>query len=217
MGKKKGLFQALIDFLSDRSPFMTWVGRTALLAVLNLCWLLCSLPVLTGGAALIALYTVLMERADCTYDAALKRFVYIFRSRWKDSFPLWLWTLAVCGGLAVSWQIVLSQGLTNRFLFMAPLLLASIVVLFTLLWLYPLLAAGIPPKKAIQTAFVLGLREVWRSLLLLILAASAVVFALWCFIASMTLAGIWFLLGFTPIACIMLKLIEGVLPEALHK
>ena len=43
---------------------MSIVGRIAFLVVLNLCWLMCSLPLVTMGASTAALYSVLLERQD---------------------------------------------------------------------------------------------------------------------------------------------------------
>lgn len=45
--KKPGLWQRFSNLVSDSSPLMTRVGQVALLAVCNLCWLVCSLPVVT--------------------------------------------------------------------------------------------------------------------------------------------------------------------------
>jgi hypothetical protein len=128
--------------------------------------------------------------------------------------PLWLWTLVVSACLSAAWLSALRLKLTDRFVLMAPLLLVSAVVSFTLLWLYPLLAAGETPGLALfRTAFLLGLRELWRSLGLLILDISAIFLAFWCFSTSWTLTGIWFLFGYAPIACVKLLLMGAPLQD----
>ena len=68
MKKKRTFSNMITGFFNDDSKFMTFIGRVALLASANVCWLVCSLPAVTGGAALIALYTVLLERKEQTYS-----------------------------------------------------------------------------------------------------------------------------------------------------
>ena len=214
MKKKRSFGQSILDFLGDSSPFMTLVGKAAFLVVLNVCWLVCSLPVVTGGAALIALYTVLTERKEQTYDTAFKRFFQVFAKTLLPSLPLWLLTLGVGTALATAWRIVLRENLADHFFLLAPLLLASAVMAIALLWLFPLLASGETSwREALPAAFLLGLRELGRSLLLLLLEGAGVLLAACCFTASLTLTGIWLLFGFAVIAWGKLLIMEGVLEK----
>ena len=51
MKQKKRFWQSVIDFFGDSSPFMTLVGKVALVIAANVCWFLCALPVVTAGAS----------------------------------------------------------------------------------------------------------------------------------------------------------------------
>ena len=165
MKKKRTFSNMITGFFNDDSKFMTFIGRVALLASANVCWLVCSLPAVTGGAALIALYTVLLERKEQTYDTAFKRFFQVFAKTLLPSLPLWLLTLGVGTALATAWRIVLRENLTDHFFLLAPLLLASAVMAIALLWLFPLLASGETAwREALPAAFHLGLRELGRAL-----------------------------------------------------
>lgn len=196
MKKKRTFSETITEFFNDDSRFMTFIGRAALLAAANVCWLVCSLPVVTGGAALIALYTVLTERKEQTYDTAFRRFFQVFVKSLPSSLPAWLLALAAGGVLASAWRIVLRDGLTDRFFLVAPLLLASAAAAIVLLWLFPLMATGgMSWRQALPLAFLLGLRELGRSLLLLLMETAGVLLTLWCFAASLTLTGVWLLFG----------------------
>lgn len=196
MGKKKTFGQAIIDFFADSSPFMHAVGQAALVAAAGLCWLVTTLPVFTGGAALTALYTVLLERTHLTYDVAFRQFFRCFRRQFRRTLPLWLLALAVCGVLSAAWYLAFSLGLTNRFLLMLPLLLASAAAAFTMLWLFPLLAArDLGRTETLAAAFLLGLRELWRSLILVLLEGAAAALTLFCAHGPLTLTGLWLLFG----------------------
>lgn len=207
MQKKTGLFHKIALFFGDNSPFMTRVGRIAALAVLNLCWLLCTLPVITGGAALTALYTVLSELNTLSYTGAFRRFFQVFPRRLRNTLLPWVATVVILAGLAAAWHTVLSANLTDNFAAMTPLLLVSCLLLFTVLWLFPLLALrrerGL---AALAAAFLMGLRELWRSAVMAVLAVVALVLPLWCAETSLVMVGLWFLFGFSPIAWLMLRI-----------
>ena len=214
MRRKGSLWQSILGVLGDEAPLMTGVGRVMLLVILNLCLLLGMMPVITGGAAWLALYTVLLERGEWNYVTACGRFFRVLRQKLKASIIPWLVTLLAVGGLAAAWRIVLERGWTDNFLLMLPLLLATVVIAFTVLWVYPLAAASdMSWRQAVPAAFLLGLRELWRSLALLALEALLAALALYCAAGPLTLKGIWLLLGITSIELLKLRLIAGKLPK----
>lgn len=214
MRRKGSLWQSILGVLGDEALLMTGVGRVMLLVILNVCLLLGMMPVITGGAAWLALYTVLLERREWNYVTACGRFFRVLRQKLKASIIPWLVTLLAVGGLAAAWRIVLERGWTDNFLLMLPLLLATVVIAFTVLWVYPLAAASdMSWRQAVPAAFLLGLRELWRSLALLALEALLAALALYCAAGPLTLKGIWLLLGITPIELLKLRLIAGKLPK----
>ena len=85
MKKKRSFGQSILNFLGDSSPFMTLVGKAAFLVVLNVCWLVCCVPVVTAGASTAALYAVLLERGEHSYLSAPPAFFRRFRSRRRHS------------------------------------------------------------------------------------------------------------------------------------
>ena len=214
MRRKGSLWQSILGVLGDEAPLMTGVGRVMLLVILNVCLLLGMMPVITGGAAWLALYTVLLERGEWNYVTACGRFFRVLRQKLKASIIPWLVTLLAVGGLAAAWRIVLERGWTDNFLLMLPLLLATVVIAFTVLWVYPLAAASdMSWRQAVPAAFLLGLRELWRSLVLLALEVLIIVLALYCAAWPLTLMGIWLLVGIMPIELLKLRLIAGKLPK----
>lgn len=160
MKKSPGLWQKFSRLLSDGSPLMTRVGQVALLVVCNLCWLVCSLPVVTMGAATTALYAVLIKRRELGFDAALGVFFRALRQNWRTATALWLPAMALGAvWLAAAW-LTAAQGLLNNTFALLPLLVSGAVWAFVVLWAFPLLAAGCRGAGTIlRQAFVLGLGE----------------------------------------------------------
>lgn len=214
MGQKRSLWQTIMKTVQDDGPLMTGVGRGIRLVVWNLCLLVCLLPVITGGAGWIALYAVLWEGGERSFAASCACFFRKVRQTFKASLLPWGITLLAVGGLAGAWRIILAQGWTNRFVWMMPLLLATAVTAFTVLWLYPLLAvSGMPWRRAIPAACLLGLRELGTSFLLLILEAVLAALALRCAAGPLTLTGIWLLCGIAPLEALKLRLMRKTLSK----
>lgn len=210
--KKPGLWQRFSNLVSDSSPLMTRVGQVALLAVCNLCWLVCSLPVVTTGAATTALYAVLLERRELSFDTAFTAFFRAFRRCWRTATALWLPALVL--GVVWLWAAWLTavQNLLNNAFALLPLLVSGAVWAFVVLWLFPLLAIGCGrPGALLRKAFLLGLGELWRSMVMLVI--ELVPLALFFLYARtfMILTGFWILLGFALLALLKLLVMEPVL------
>ncbi|MEG1658192.1 MAG: DUF624 domain-containing protein [Oscillibacter sp.] len=211
--KKKGRFREKIAaFFADTSPFMTMVGHIALLVVMNLCWLICSLPVVTVGASTAALYSVLLNFPSLSFDSAFKAFFQAFARRWKTATLLWIPYLAAGALLVLDWRLLTAQGLADNLGVNVLLLLAASVYCFSLQWLFPVLAAtGKGVIATVKLAFLLGLRELWRSFLLV--GLTCVPLFLFIFYAQtfMALWGCWLLFGFAVLAFLKSRLMAPIL------
>lgn len=115
----------------------------------------------------------------------------------------------------MAWRTALLGGLTNDLMLMLPLLLASAVTAITAAWLFPLLATERGTcRGALETAFLLGLRELGRSLAVLAVEAAAAALGLWCLSASLTAAGLWVLFGAAPAAWLTHRMMAAALRTA---
>lgn len=217
MKQKRSLWQSVASVFKDTSPFMTKVERVALLAELNLCFLLTALPLVTAGAALTALHTALSRFSTLTYGSAFRLYLRTFVRALRPTFLPWLLTLAAGGALTAGWYTALRFQLTDRFPVMLPLLLSGAVVLFTALWLYPLCAKELAEASALRTkellsaALLLGLRELLRSFAALGTALLSLLFLLWAAATSLTAVGLWFLFGVSPFALLQSKIVTSVI------
>lgn len=191
---------------------MAHVGRVALLVVVNICWLICALPVVTAGASSAALYTVLLAFPNLTFDTAFKAFFRAFARHFRTATLLWLPALALGALLVLDWRLMNAQGLTEHTVVLVLLLLAAAVYCFSLQWLFPVLsAAGRGPWGTVKLAFLLGLRELWRSFLLLALTCVPLLLFLFYAQTFMALWGCWLLIGFAVLAFLKAKLMAPVL------
>lgn len=213
MKGKKRFWQCVVDFLGDSSPFMTLVGKVALVIVVQVCWFLSSLPLVTAGAATAAAYAVFHERTELSYLTAVPFFFRRMGSLWKKATLLWLPFLMLGLFFTMDLWLLLRRQLFNNVLLLTPLLIAASLWGITLLWLFPLLsrrsaqAAG----TLLRAAFLLGLGELWRSfaaILLFLLPVAVLLFFPRIFWA---LSSLWMLAGFSLPAWIAWRLLEPVL------
>lgn len=122
------------------SPVMNALNKAVNLVILNLCFLLCCVPVVTAGAGLAALYSVNLKMAR-------NEEAYIFRSYWKafgenvkQATLCWLMVLA-CGAVCL-WNLrVIPQlpGWTRPALY-AGTFVCGAVCMIEFLYVFPYLA-----------------------------------------------------------------------------
>lgn len=211
--QKSSLLRRIFELASDSSPLMTAVGRLMLLVVLNLCWLVCSLPLISCGAATTALYSVLLDRGESSYLSAVPSFFRAFRRQFRQSTCLWLPYLLVGAALLFDFLLLSQHQALNNTLLLMPLLLSAALWGMSQLWLYPLLALDHTRScsAALRAAFLTALRELWRSLAgLAILTVPPALFLLYgkLFIQLLPL---WVLLGFSLPVRLALLLTEPIL------
>ena len=91
-------------------PMVRFLGRVAELMTLNLCFLVCCLPVVTVGASVTALYGSLFSREE---GSALRRFFRQFRGNFRQGTLLELILGAI--GLVLILDFQLLSQLEGRF------------------------------------------------------------------------------------------------------
>lgn len=77
-----------MNFFNIDSPLMKALGYVTDLAILNIMWLICSIPIVTIGASTTALYTCFMTHD--TESSYVKKFFKSFWSNLKKSTILWI-------------------------------------------------------------------------------------------------------------------------------
>ena len=137
-----------VRFFSYDSAFSQVVLRVTSSCYLNLLWLVCSLPVVTAGAATAALYAVTLKLVEDDTGHLTKRIFRAFRENFRQATALWLILLAggvvlaldgyivyhlravATGGIAVFWTLLL-----------ALIIAAAVAYAIILSYVFPLVAS----------------------------------------------------------------------------
>ena len=175
------------------TPFWSFMGKVADLVILNVLFVVCSIPIFTIGASWTALYfvTVRMVRKEEGY--LFKDFFRSFRENFKQATLIWLLVLAV---VAVFVGDILIYNMMPE---QIPQSIIYVVIGFgcltlgTVLYVFPLLARfENTTKNTIKNAFILSIINIPYTLIFIILLVIPVVLTMyvWEFLPIMLMVGI---------------------------
>ena len=172
-------------FFGMDSPIMNFLSKVTDFIILNLLTLLLCLPVITGGAALTALYYVMGRVARGEGYYVFQTYFSSFKKNFKQATCEWLMVLGIAALLFVDMSVLLHNdtGFPRMFIY---LLIAIILILFILLqFLFPLQSRfENPVKMTVHNTFMLSMAKFpyailmavcWALPVLLVMASMRVV------------------------------------------
>ena len=154
-----------VKLFSPDSKFMRFMSVLGDLMLLNFIFLLCSVPVVTIGASITALYTVVFRMVrEKDSRSVVVQFFRSFRQNFRRATLLWLLLLPAGGVLALDlWLFSVVTGVMRWLSILFLLLL--VLVLFTAGYAFPLLSQfenGV--KGTLKNALFLSLAYLPRTL-----------------------------------------------------
>ena len=165
------------------------------LMLLNVCWILCSIPLFTIGAASSALYTVLIKMRDGEDTKVVRRYFAAFRENFKRGTAVWLGLLlaaAVCGlDLYFANQMDSNAARVIALVGMAAVAMTAVSVF--------ILVARFENTwgNHLKNALLLSLSHAPRALLALALWGGMVLLTFFSFNTMYMMVLLWLMVGFT--------------------
>lgn len=127
-------------FFEIEGKFFTIMSRAADLFVLNILWIIFSLPIITMGASTTALFYVTMRMVKNEDSYIIKDFLYSFKSKFKQSTTIWLVMLTGLLVLFMGMLKVVKQDFGwNAGLFLV-IFFSGVIYVFLLVYLFPVTA-----------------------------------------------------------------------------
>lgn len=120
------------------NPITHMLGRLADFVILNVLWVICSIPVITIGASTTALYAVMLKLVKNEEGYIAKGFLKAFKENFKKSTMIWLVFLLLGILIAIDFFSLklmpgrLGGGLQVLFLVLGCMLVAASVYAFAL-------------------------------------------------------------------------------------
>ena len=162
-----------MKFFSYESKFSQLLLKLCNACMLNVLWFVCSLPIVTMGAATTALYYACLKivRDEDSHVAA--QFFHSFRQNFRQATQIWLILLG-CGlflGLDgyILYHLRLTSGGTMGVIWtlaLAAVIAAAIVLVIVLEHVFPLLASVENTSRAmLKNAFLIGTHYLFATIL----------------------------------------------------
>lgn len=178
------------------NPFWRFVGRLTDLVWLNILTLICCIPVFTAGAAISAMYRVLIFMTLKQDSGVTKMFFKSFKENFKDATIVWIPSFLILAVLFSNGYLIY-HGVLDSYVGLLKAsgisigIITAIVIMF-LCYVLPMISRyDSDVKTNVKNAFLLMLAYFPRSFCLLVICISP--------IALMMLSNIflvlWFLYG----------------------
>jgi uncharacterized membrane protein YesL len=182
-----------------KTSFVNMLAFLGDIVILNLLFLVCSIPIITIGASATACYagvsrTLQKRETGLVYKA----FFADFRAAFQQSTAAWLLELFILAILAGDlWFAIVYSEPDNKF-FIVFAILVGAGVLMASLWFYPLTARFQNKLGAqIKNAFLLAFAQFPRTLLALVMWVVMLALPLLVYEVFVYLGWLWLLGGFS--------------------
>ena len=185
---------------SPDSKFMTAMSRVADLAILNLLFLITSIPIVTIGASVTAMYTICFRFGTDREQGLFRSYFRAFGDNFKQATQIWL-ILLICGA-ACCFDVYLFLSLPSMLRYLAVVFcIALVLVVLVFSYAFPLLSQFENKNKNILTnALFLSLGHLPRSILLVVLNVLPWVLLVTNLITFLQLGFLWVAIYFSASA-----------------
>ncbi len=203
------------------NPVWRFIGKLGDLIVLNILWIVTSIPIVTAGASTTALYYVTLKLVRDEDGYTIKSFFKSFRENFKQSTIIWLIMLTV--GLILGFDLYFfmymqTEPSTLRTVMITVFGSISLIYICILTYVFPLQSRFYNPiKRTLFNAFFMSIRHILQTLGILVMDAAVVVLMFVTFFAAPQFSVLFFLFGFPLIAFVNSFVFHGVFKKYMPK
>ncbi|MCD7882366.1 MAG: YesL family protein [Lachnospiraceae bacterium] len=158
------------------NPFWQALGKLADLMILNICFLICCIPVFTIGAALTGLNYVTLKMHDGEEGYIIKSFFKSFRQNFKQATGMWLITILVAAILVG--DILILRDMTGMFYTVLRVIIIIICIACVMVFLYQyaiLARFDNTVRNTFRNSFIMAIADFPRTVAMIAIAAAAIV------------------------------------------
>ena len=170
-----------MNFLKPDSPVMNFLATLADLIILNLLFIICSIPVITFGAAYSAKYYVAMKIVRGEDNGVIVPFFKAFIRNFKQSTVVWFIMLIAIALITLDWRWTLYNGWANTALpYKIGIIAFSIVVALMTIAIFPTIARyEMKTTELFKAALIFVIIRFIPLILILALMIASVIACLW--------------------------------------
>lgn len=173
-----------------------FLGKVADFMILNILWIVCSIPIITIGASTTAMYSVMLKLVKNEEGYIAKGFLKAFKDNLKQSTLIWLLYLIFGIVIAVDFRLLGIMNPSIRTVIQVFLIFMSILLISMGIYGFALQARyENTVKNTLKNALILTVAKMPYTLLMLVITVAPVILT---FLTVRTLllgSLLWMLLG----------------------
>ncbi len=198
-------------FFNMEGPVFAFLSRLADLFILNILFLICSLPVITIGASLTAMSYVTLKMKDGEEGYIWKSFFRSFRRNFRQATLIWAGMLVMLAVLVTDFLLSRSMGGAMRSVFMVVTFIGMFLWMSVELYVFPLLSRfDNTVKGTLTNSMMIAIGYAPKTILLLAVTAAAVIISFWNGLTMMYAILFWMVLGFAVLSFIYSSVQIGI-------
>ncbi len=192
-------------------PLFNALNKFSDLIILNLLFVVCSLPVVTIGASLTALSYVTLKMKEGEEGYVARSFFRSFKQNFRQATIIWIFMLLVAVLMFLDFRIMRLYEGTLGTVIRISVYIGALLWSMILVYAFPLLARFVNSvAQTLQNAILLAIANAPRTLLLLAVIFAAAFLTLWNATTIIWGILIWLLIGFSAISYISSMLLVPI-------
>ncbi len=170
-----------MNIIKPDSPVMDFLRTVTDLIVLNLLFVLCSIPVITFGAAYSAKYYVAMKKIRGEDSGTVVPFFKAFIRNFKQSTIVWIIMLVALIVIGLDWQWIIYNGWANTALpYKIGIIVFSVLAFLMTVVIFPTISRyEMKTTELFKAAFIFVIIKLIPLVLITLLMIGSVIACLW--------------------------------------
>lgn len=157
------------NIFSLDGPVMTFLNKAADLVVLNILYIVCSIPIITIGASTTALYYVSLRMAKDEEEYIIKDFLHSFKENFKQSTIIWLILVGIGSIIAGEFLLINRMSGTMAFVVECVVFIGIFLFAFEALYVFAVLARfENTVKNTMKNALFISILHIPKSLVMIL-------------------------------------------------
>lgn len=155
-------------FFNYDNPVWRFIGKFGDVILLNILWIICSIPVFTMGASTTAVYYVTLKLARDEDGYTIRSFFKSFKENFKQSTLIWL--ILMAAGVIIGFDLyffIMVQTTSSAFRTVMLALFGGFGIIYFAIatYVFPLQARFYNPvKKTLFNAFFMSIRHLFHTI-----------------------------------------------------
>ena len=160
------------SFFNYDNPVWRFIGKFWDVLVVNILWVICSIPIVTVGASTTAMYYVTLRLARDEDGYIFRSFLKSFKQNFKQATAIWMVFLVtgILLGFDIFYFVKMAAASTFRTMMIAVFLAMIFMWLAMFTYVFPLQARFYNPvKRTIFNSFFMAIRHVFHTIGMLVM------------------------------------------------